>query len=261
MDFNPKKTFTKWMNNHLKKKGFAPLTAIHTDFETGIKLCEIINALYDVPIPPKINRNPKLRPHKLDNVAMAFKMLDDSKIKTNFLKPTHLLDGDEKMLLGMLWAIILDYAIKGISVDELTAKEGLLLWCQKKTKGYKDVDPPSIKNFTNDWKNGLAFCALIHRHQPKELDYNSLDKANARQNLELAFAAGERLGIPRLLDIEDLLVDRPDERSVMTQVANISIVSPLKIKTKPPLVVQLNFYDLQNTWKLENKGTNNVLVH
>jgi hypothetical protein len=34
----------------------------------------------------------------------------------------------------MLWAIILDYAIKGISVDELTAKEGLLLWVQKKTK-------------------------------------------------------------------------------------------------------------------------------
>jgi hypothetical protein len=65
----------------------------------------------------------------------------------------------------------------------------------------------------------LAFCALIHRHQPKELDYHSLDKNNAKQNLELAFSAGERLGIPRLLDIEDLLVDRPDERSVMTQVS------------------------------------------
>jgi len=214
-----KKTFTKWMNNHLKKKGFGPLVNLQTDFETGIKLCEIINALYDMPIPPKINRNPKMRPHKLDNLSMAFKMLDDSKIKTNFLKPTHLLDGDEKMLLGMIWAIILDYAIKGISVDELTAKEGLLLWCQKKTKGYKDVDPPGIKAFTTDWKNGLAFCALIHRHQPKELDYHSLDKNNARQNLELAFAAGERLGIPRLLDIEDLLVDRPDERSIMTQVS------------------------------------------
>jgi hypothetical protein len=160
-----------------------------------------------------------MRPHKLDNLAMAFKMLEDSKIKTNFLKPTHLLDGDEKMLLGMLWAIILDYAIKGISVDELTAKEGLLLWCQKKTKGYKDIDPPGIKNFTTDWKNGLAFCALIHRHQPKELDYHALDKNNARQNLEAAFAAGERLGIPRLLDVEDLLTDRPDERSVMTQVS------------------------------------------
>jgi len=119
----------------------------------------------------------------------------------------------------MLWAIILDYAIKGISVDELTAKEGLLLWCQKKTKGYKDIDPPGIKNFTTDWKNGLAFCALIHRHQPKELDYHSLDKNNAKHNLELAFAAGERLGIPRLLDVEDLLTDRPDERSVMTQVS------------------------------------------
>jgi hypothetical protein len=31
---------------------------------------------------------------------------------------------------------------------ELTAKEALLLWCQKKTKGYRDIDPPGIKNFT-----------------------------------------------------------------------------------------------------------------
>jgi len=42
----------------------------------------------------------------------------------------------------MIWAIILDFSIKGISVDELTAKEGLLLWVQKKTKGYRDVDQP-----------------------------------------------------------------------------------------------------------------------
>jgi Ca2+-binding EF-hand superfamily protein len=129
------------------------------------------------------------------------------------------LDGDKSHILGMIWAIILDYAIKGISVDELTAKEGLLLWCQKKTKGYRDVDPPGIKAFTQDWRNGLAFCALIHRHQPQMLDYNSLSKANAKDNLELAFSVGEKLGIPRLLDADDLLVDRPDERSVMTQIA------------------------------------------
>jgi hypothetical protein len=48
------------------------------------------------------------------------------------------------MILGMVWAIILDFQIKGISVEEKSAKEGLLLWCQKKTKGYRDV---SIDNF------------------------------------------------------------------------------------------------------------------
>lgn len=107
------KTFTKWFNNHLRKKGFTPIENPSTDFETGIKLMQIVSALYDMPI-PKHNANPKLRPNKLDNIEIAFKMVDEAKIKTNFLKHTHLVDHDHKMILGMMWAIILDYAIKGI---------------------------------------------------------------------------------------------------------------------------------------------------
>jgi len=178
----------------------------------------LVNALYDKPI-PKHNPAPKMRPHKLDNLVKALDMVEQAEIKTNYLKTTHLIDKDLKMILGMIWAIILDYAIKGINVEEATAKEGLLLWCRKKTAGYRDIDPPGIKNFKNDWKNGLAFCALIHRHRPDLLNYDALDGKNAKENLELAFSiAEEKLGIPRLLDIEDLK-DIPDEKSVMTYVA------------------------------------------
>lgn len=122
------------------------------------------------------------------------------------------------MILGMLWAIILDYQIKGISVEEMTAKEGLLLWCQKKTAGYSGV---KVENFTTSWVSGLAFCALIHRHRPDLLDYDGLDKNNHRANLEKAFEVAEKeLGIPRLLEPEDLLDQaRPDERAVMTYVS------------------------------------------
>jgi actinin alpha len=87
----------------------------------------------------------------------------------------------------MAWSIILDFAIKGISVDDLNAKEGLLMWVRKKTAGYRDVDPPSVSGFTRDWRNGLAFCALIHKHYPNLIDYANLKKENARENLELAF--------------------------------------------------------------------------
>lgn len=177
----------------------------------------LLNSLYTIDI-PKHNKNPKMRPHKLDNISLAFQMIENAKIKTNFLKPAHLVDHDLKMILGMIWAIILDFQIKGISVDELTAKEGLLLWCQKKTAGYRDV---KVENFTSSWTNGLAFCALIHRHRPDLLDYDPLDKANGKQNLELAFSIAEKhLGIPRLLDVEDIAdMPKPDERSIMTYVS------------------------------------------
>lgn len=217
-----KKTFTKWTNNHLRKKGHPTLdiASPETQFDDGTNLMHVVNALYGNDI-PKYNKNAKLRPQKLDNINLALKMVEDAHIKTNFLKNTHLADHDLKMILGMMWAIILDYAIKGISVEDMTAKEGLLLWVRKKTANYRDVDPPGVHNFSTSWKDGMAFCALIHRHMPHLIDYDSLDKKNAAQNLELAFSVAEReLGIPRLLDVEDLTeIARPDERSIMTYIS------------------------------------------
>jgi hypothetical protein len=149
-------------------------------------------------------------------VKLGVPWRDSLKLRANIRNSLSVLD---VLFVLRMWAIILDYAIKGISEDDTTAKEGLLLWCRKKTAGYREIDPPTIQNFTTHWKNGLAFCALIHKHQPHLIDYDSLDKNDAAKNLELAFSVAESLGIPRLLDIEDMLVDKPDERSIMTQVS------------------------------------------
>jgi hypothetical protein len=210
-----KKTFTKWMNGHLKKKGHPMMTDPVNEFETGTNLMNLINSLYDIPV-PKHNKTPKMRPHKLDNCELALKMLHkDAQVKTNFLGTMHLVDHDLKMILGMVWAIILDYQIKGISVDDLSAKEGLLLWVQQKTKGYKHVD---VRNFTDSFVDGLAFCALIHKFRPDLLDYDSLSPHEHDKNLSLAFDIAEKdLQIPRLLDVEDM--KNPDEKSVMTYVS------------------------------------------
>lgn len=212
------KTFTKWLNSHLRKKfaGYNVENA-QTDFKDGIALMKLVNCLYSTPI-PKHMAAPKIRVHMLDNVTQAIKMAENSGIKFNFLKPPHLVDEDLKMILGMIWAIILDFQIKGISVEELSAKEGLLLWCQKKTAGYKDV---KVENFTSSWQDGLALCALIHHHRPDLLDFDSLNKADRHKNLQLAFDVAEQhLGIAKLLDVEDIADSvKPDERSVMTYIS------------------------------------------
>jgi len=213
------KAFTKWCNAHIVKKfgAAAAITKLTEEFQTGVKLMELVNSLYGTAI-PKHNKAPKMRPQQLDNIELAFRMLTEAGVKTHFLKTNHLADCDTTMILGMIWAIILDYQIKGISVEDMSAKEGLLLWCKKKTAGYKDV---KVENFTTTWVDGLAFCALIHKHRPDLLDFHKLSQANARENLDLAFTVAERdLGIPRLLDVEDLLdVPRPDEKSVITYVS------------------------------------------
>lgn len=210
-----KKTFTKWTNSHLKKVGVS-IEDVVTEFDTGIRLMQLVKALYGLEM-PKYNANPKMRPHKLDNLTLAFNMVEKAKIKTNFLKTTHLLDHDLKMILGMIWAIILDYQIKGISVEDLNAKEALLLWCQKKTKGYRDV---KVNDFSQSWNTGMALAALIHHHRPDLIDFESLQKENSRDNIKLVFEVAQRdLGIDPLLDVEDLDTERPDDKSVMTYIS------------------------------------------
>ncbi len=82
----------------------------------------------------------------------------------------------------------------------MSAKEGLLLWCQRKTQPYKNVN---VQNFHMSFKDGLAFCALIHRHRPDLIDYDSLNREDPIRNLNLAFEIAEKhLDIPKMLDAE-----------------------------------------------------------
>jgi len=215
-----KRTFTRWVNNHLKKRGYPLLHNVTGEFGDGIRLMQLVNSLYGVHMPAKYRKEVKTRVHKLDNLTLAFQMTDEVGIKFNFLQNEHLIDENQKMILGMLWAIILHFSISGINVENKSAKDGLLLWCKLNTTGYNHIDPPGLKGFTKDWSSGLPFCALIHKFRPDLIDYNALDPEQAGKNIDLAFTIAESLGIPRLMEADDLVnVPKPDERSVMTLVS------------------------------------------
>eukprot|EP01127_Copromyxa_protea_P006733 TRINITY_DN16724_c0_g1_i1.p1 TRINITY_DN16724_c0_g1~~TRINITY_DN16724_c0_g1_i1.p1 ORF type:complete len:622 (+),score=181.55 TRINITY_DN16724_c0_g1_i1:110-1975(+) len=87
-------------------------------------------------------------------------------------------------------------------------------WCAKMTEGYPGV---TIANFHTSWRDGLAFCALVHRHAPDALDFASLDPANIEANNQLAFdMAFKHFNVPKLLDAEDMLMAKPEQFSIMT---------------------------------------------
>lgn len=48
-----------------------------------------------------------------------------------------------------------------------------------------------IKNFSSSWKDGIAFCALVHRFFPDAFEYSILDPNKPRENFQLAFNTAE----------------------------------------------------------------------
>uniref|UniRef100_A0A8C7DJ06 Actinin alpha 3 n=1 Tax=Oncorhynchus kisutch TaxID=8019 RepID=A0A8C7DJ06_ONCKI len=210
-----RKTFTAWCNSHLRKAG-TQIENIEDDFRNGLKLMLLLEVISGERL-PKPDKG-KMRFHKIANVNKALDFICSKGVKLVSIGAEEIVDGNTKMTLGMIWTIILRFAIQDISVEETSAKEGLLLWCQRKTAPYRNVN---VQNFHISWKDGLALCALIHRHRPDLIDYSKLRKDDPIGNLNTAFEVAEKyLDIPKMLDAEDIVnTPKPDEKAIMTYVS------------------------------------------
>ncbi|XP_058267741.1 uncharacterized protein ehbp1l1b isoform X9 [Hemibagrus wyckioides] len=101
----------------------------------------------------------------------------------------------------------------------VSSSQSLLQWCQEVTQDYRGV---KVTNFNTSWRNGLAFCAILHHFHPEKIDFDSLEPQDIKLNNKRAFDGFSELGISRLLDPSDLvLLSVPDRLMVMTYLSQI----------------------------------------
>uniref|UniRef100_A0A1A7Y081 Spectrin beta chain n=1 Tax=Iconisemion striatum TaxID=60296 RepID=A0A1A7Y081_9TELE len=232
-----KKTFTKWVNSHLSRVS-CRITDLYMDLRDGRMLIKLLEVLSGEKLPKPTKG--RMRIHCLENVDKALQFLKEQRVHLENMGSHDIVDGNHRLTLGLIWTIILRFQIQDISVEtednkeKRSAKDALLLWCQMKTAGYSNVN---IHNFTTSWRDGMAFNALIHKHRPDLIDFDKLKKSNAHYNLQNAFNMAENhLGLTKLLDPEDISVDHPDEKSVITYVVTyyhyFSKMKALKVEGK-----------------------------
>jgi len=210
--------FTRWVNQKLAKINVHVDDAI-TAFGTGIALVQLLEVLSEKKYEGKMEKNIKNIAQKIDNANNALRFLFDTCKVEMKIKPSaeDLVNGNEKNVLGLLWAIMSKYMKFGDDEEggQLSARDALLLWVQNKLSTYDNV---KIENFTTSFHDGLALCALIHKHRPKLIDYASLTKENKQHNLRVAIDAAEAyFGLEKYLTPED--IPKLDEKSMVVYIS------------------------------------------
>ncbi|KAJ8396992.1 hypothetical protein AAFF_G00010460 [Aldrovandia affinis] len=225
-------TFTRWCNEHLKcvKKRIANL---QTDLSDGLRLIGLIEVLSQRKMFRKYNQRPTFRQMQLENVSVALEFLEKENIKLVSIDSKAIVDGNLKLILGLIWTLILHYSISMPMWDreeeedegkQKTPKQRLLGWIQNK------VPDLPITNFSRDWKTGKALGALVDSCAPGLCpDWDSWDRDKPMDNARKAMQqANDWLGIPQVITPAEIIDQNVDEHSVMTYLSQFP-----KAKLKP----------------------------
>uniref|UniRef100_A0A4W2BKP2 Filamin B n=2 Tax=Bos TaxID=9903 RepID=A0A4W2BKP2_BOBOX len=233
-------TFTRWCNEHLKCVN-KRIGNLQTDLSDGLRLIALLEVLSQKHMYRKYHQRPTFRQMQLENVSVALEFLDRESIKLVSIDSKAIVDGNLKLILGLVWTLILHYSISmPVWEDEgdddakkQTPKQRLLGWIQNK------IPYLPITNFNQNWQDGKALGALVDSCAPGLCpDWESWDPRKPVDNAREAMQqADDWLGVPQVITPEEIIHPDVDEHSVMTY---LSQFPKAKLKPGAPLKPKLN---------------------
>jgi hypothetical protein len=184
---------------------------LSTDLDTGINLLNLLEQISGKQVAATYNKSPKMRVQKIENVNFSLNFLTKEGIKLVGIDGSNVVDGNTKLILGLIWIIILRFQIQ---VNEgNSARQELLDWVRSQIPEY------NINNFGGDWQSGRAICSLAEVIQPGQMKLPHDFKQSALDNCQMGLdKAYENMKIPKLVDAEDM-AQAPDELAMMTYIS------------------------------------------
>jgi filamin len=180
------------------------------DLSTGLLLMNLLEQISGKQVAANYNKNPKMRVQMIENVNFSLQFLTKEGIKLVGIDGGNIVDGNLKLILGLIWIIILRFQINS---GDSGARAELLEWVRSQIPEY------NINNFTSDWQNGRALCSLAEVIQPGQMNLPHDFKRDPVENINMALNnAYNNMKIPMLLDAEDV-ANSPDELAMMTYIS------------------------------------------
>ncbi|NXH22921.1 SYNE2 protein, partial [Bucco capensis] len=250
-EFTQKKTFTSWINSVLVK--CTPpyvISDLYTDIQKGHLLLDLLEVLSGERLPREKGFNTfQCR----SNIEKALTFLKSRSLKLINIHVADIIEGKPSIVLGLIWTIIFHFHIEDLAktldcaysqpsldcssaVDsspeasqspnksakikerwKMSATKALLMWAKEQCSLHGSIN---VTDFKSSWRSGLPFLAIIQTLRPGLVDLKKAKHRSNKENLEEAFRIAElELNIPRLLEPEDVDIMNPDEKSIMTYVA------------------------------------------
>ncbi|XP_043093802.1 nesprin-2 isoform X3 [Puntigrus tetrazona] len=250
-----KRTFTNWINAQLSKRNHPTVVQdLFSDLRDGTRLLDLLEVMSGQRL--KRERGHGVFQQR-GNLETALNFLKHKSIKLVNINIPDIIEGKPSIILGLIWTIILhchieelastlSYGSRSSSLDSLSsldsvpgspgsspvprgssplhtrfrlsAKKALLLWVRDQCQ--KVGCSASVRDFKCSWRSGEVFLAILCSLRPDLVDLSQAQSSSHRENLERVFYLAEKeLGIPRLLEPEDIDVSNPDEKSIMTYIA------------------------------------------
>jgi len=181
------------------------------DLASGVALINLLEQISGKVVAANYSKNPKMRVQQIENVNYSLKFLTNEGIKLVGIDGGNVVDGNLKLILGLIWMIILRFQIQ---VNEgNSARQELLEWVRQRIPEY------NINGFAGDWQSGKAIMALAEAVQPGQFNLPRDFTNDATRNCDLAFqSANKNMRIPLILDAEDM-ANAPDELANMTYIS------------------------------------------